>query len=121
MPNTYDDNFSTVHVPPPISDFMSETCGGIDLETCVCKGDFYLDGVLTNTSTPSPSLYFNSSTVNASGQLVCNNSVMFLNTSHSTGLPFNVSQPQHSVSGTLYTTMVPAALGSGMVNVLCMS
>jgi hypothetical protein len=121
MPNTHDDNFSTVHVPPPISDFMTETVGGIDMNQCVCKGDFYLDGVLTNTYTPSPSLFFNGSTVNVSGQLVCNDSVVFLNTSQSTGLPFNVSQPQHSVSGTLYTTMVSAALGSGMVKVLCMT
>ena len=80
MPNTYDDNFSTVHIPPPISDFMTETVGGIDMNQCACKGDFYLDGVLTNTYTP-----------------------------------------QHSVSGTLYTTMVSAALGSGMVKVLCMT
>ena len=127
MANTYDNKFSELHVPPPISSFMGETYGFVQIDACgrnalSCEGDL---------SAPSISIR-DGVTVNISGTLNALQGVQFTNVSDGTiyGVPFSRSQPHIGTpewctdlnsSGILYTTMVRSALGAGYVKVLCIS
>ena len=138
MANTYDNKFSELHVPPPISSVMGETYGFVQIDACgrnalSCEGDLLLDGKITTTDLSAPSISIRDGvTVNISGTLNALQGVQFTNVSDGTifGVPFSRSQPHIGTpewctdlnsSGILYTTMVRSALGAGYVKVLCIS
>ena len=123
--------FYNVVLPPVLSYFNQETFGILEIDACgrnalSCHGDILLDGKITTTDSWSPALYFNGSTINASGILSLNSGVWFSNVSSVDGIPFCPIQPQiapepWSVSGTVYVSEVLSALGTGNVKALCIS
>jgi len=133
MSSSGDTPFFYIAPPPTLSYCNQQTLGILEIDACgrnavSCHGDILLDGKITTTDDSSPALFFNGSTLNVSGNVVFNDTVQFLNASTGTGigLHFSASQPQlhshpWSVSGTVYVSQVLSALGTGNVNVLCIS